>query len=814
MDASPNHGGDRSSQGLTLPNPFHRLSLLLIVLWLVLGVSALSHAQRFVRPINTIDALIASNPNDPHTNVFIPQGPGGPGIFYQWRKNDTTATNDNQSVLGTDWPGAVGRWLKIPIQQGSVGGNTGISNPGTNGFAVVNTLADLRNIPGNLGIGMVYIRGHSQAYDWGQGFFSRVDDCSTPDDDGLTSAHGNDELTCWTRENRFPWSGTPVQYAGGTVTRTLINTVSQYLSTQGGGTVFITDGQWAIDTTNGPIILRNSVSIAGSASAVLVGDGYGTMFAGTNIHNAQILELGISNVVNGVEIVGGTNILIGGNSFFKFGDGVRQYGGDDVRIEVNRFAEGTNGIHFSLDGAVKVTQGALIGNTFSGVVNADVLEDAGATDGYRRWDNGPDVRFTRKDSIISLGTNIVIKGVPGQLLLGTSAESEFAGNNYPLIGLRRDMTQGDADAHSAISLIGYDGSGNYHENFTYLDPSANLKAGQGVSIPNAGYEFGINSTNFEFFAYVNGPDRIKINLLADVPYILDTPTFRTSTNIFEVFNNIAVTSNTLPRFAVGHSGYLQTLEATAPATPPSGAGYWYVGTDSKPRFMDDSGTDYDLTSGGGGTPGGSDTQVQFNDGGVFGADADFAWDKTANTLNLNGAKLRAEGVDILSLQDGTDPQTLRIYGSTNSGTGDYARLRISVGGSAVISTEKTAGALNQTLSIRTDHNANLFLGVNGTNYWQVTSTGGDFRATTDNADDIGGNNAGRPANVWAGTAVMTPRVYWNQPTNTVFDTAGSGSPESVVTADPGSTYRNFGGGAGTSFYVKESGVGNTGWIAK
>lgn len=375
MDASSNHEGDRSPQGLTLQNPFHRISLLPIVLWLVLGVSALSHAQRFVRPINTIDALIASNPNDPHTNVFIPQGPGGPGIFYQWRKNDTTATNDNQSVLGTDWPGAVGRWLKIPIQQGSVGGNTGISNPGTNGFAVVNTLADLRNIPGNLGIGMVYIRGHSQAYDWGQGFFSRVDDCSTPDDDGLTSAHGNDELTCWTRENRFPWSGTPVQYAGGTVTRTLINTVSQYLSTQGGGTVFITDGQWAIDTTNGPIILRNSVSIAGSASAVLVGDGYGTMFAGTNIHNAQILEVGISNVVNGVEIRGGTNILIGGNSFFKVGDGVRQYGGDDVRIEVNRFAEITNGIHFSLDGATQVTHASTIGNTYSGVVNQEILED-------------------------------------------------------------------------------------------------------------------------------------------------------------------------------------------------------------------------------------------------------------------------------------------------------------------------------------------------------------------------------------------------------------------------------------------------------
>ena len=39
--------------------------------------------------------------------------------------------------------------------------------------------------------------------------------------------------------------------------------------------------------------------------------------------------------------------------------------------------------------------------------------------------------------------------------------------------------------------------------------------------------------------------------------------------------------------------------------------------------------------GGGGTPGGADTQIQFNDGGAFGGDASFAWDKTNNVLTLN-----------------------------------------------------------------------------------------------------------------------------------------------------------------------------------
>jgi hypothetical protein len=43
---------------------------------------------------------------------------------------------------------------------------------------------------------------------------------------------------------------------------------------------------------------------------------------------------------------------------------------------------------------------------------------------------------------------------------------------------------------------------------------------------------------------------------------------------------------------------------------------------------------------------------------------------------------------------------------------------------------------------------------------------------------------------------------------------GTGSPEGVLTAAPGSLYCNNSGGAGTTLYVKETGSGNTGWSAK
>lgn len=43
---------------------------------------------------------------------------------------------------------------------------------------------------------------------------------------------------------------------------------------------------------------------------------------------------------------------------------------------------------------------------------------------------------------------------------------------------------------------------------------------------------------------------------------------------------------------------------------------------------------------------------------------------------------------------------------------------------------------------------------------------------------------------------------------------GTGSPESVVTANVGSIYLRTDGGASTVLYIKESGTSNTGWVAK
>lgn len=57
--------------------------------------------------------------------------------------------------------------------------------------------------------------------------------------------------------------------------------------------------------------------------------------------------------------------------------------------------------------------------------------------------------------------------------------------------------------------------------------------------------------------------------------------------------------------------------------------------------------------GGGGTPGGSNTQVQFNDSGSFGGDAGFVYNKTSNIATIDGIILNAETASRVAIIDGS-----------------------------------------------------------------------------------------------------------------------------------------------------------------
>lgn len=78
---------------------------------------------------------------------------------------------------------------------------------------------------------------------------------------------------------------------------------------------------------------------------------------------------------------------------------------------------------------------------------------------------------------------------------------------------------------------------------------------------------------------------------------------------------------------------------------------------------------------GGGSVAGSDTQVQFNDGGSFGADSGFTWDKTSNVLTVTGAYAVGSGTKHASaLIRLAYAATDVVIGAPNNGGTDYPVL--------------------------------------------------------------------------------------------------------------------------------------------
>lgn len=119
-------------------------------------------------------------------------------------------------------------------------------------------------------------------------------------------------------------------------------------------------------------------------------------------------------------------------------------------------------------------------------------------------------------------------------------------------------------------------------------------------------------------------------------------------------------------------------------------------------------------TGGSGSPGGSDTQVQFNDGGSFGGEAGMTYNKTTDTLTVAGDVL----ADRIALEDTNSSHRLYIDPGTDLSadrtltltTGDASRT-LTMAGDATISGTNTG---DQTITLSGD--------VTGTGTGAITAT--------------------------------------------------------------------------------------------
>jgi hypothetical protein len=147
----------------------------------------------------------------------------------------------------------------------------------------------------------------------------------------------------------------------------------------------------------------------------------------------------------------------------------------------------------------------------------------------------------------------------------------------------------------------------------------------------------------------------------------------------------------------------------------------------------------------------------------------------------------------------------------------------------------TATGMDRNWAIRTNDGDNYFHSTSGSSGFGVTAGGtlsakvhvaGTLLATGavdfDSTLNVDGNltfngTTNTIGNATTDTIVATAHI----PSTLTFASStgptvrgGTGAPEGAVTAVVGSIYLRSDGGAGTSFCVKESGSGNTGWVCK
>ena len=117
----------------------------------------------------------------------------------------------------------------------------------------------------------------------------------------------------------------------------------------------------------------------------------------------------------------------------------------------------------------------------------------------------------------------------------------------------------------------------------------------------------------------------------------------------------------------------------------------------------------DQTGSGGGTPGGSDTQIQFNDGGTtFGGDADLTWNKTTNVMTVTGDVNLSDGGTYTTTLQTITPTANRTV-SIPDATGTLALVAGSTGQPIYNNAGAYAGLSTATIGAT----GNITLSLNG-----------------------------------------------------------------------------------------------------
>jgi hypothetical protein len=153
----------------------------------------------------------------------------------------------------------------------------------------------------------------------------------------------------------------------------------------------------------------------------------------------------------------------------------------------------------------------------------------------------------------------------------------------------------------------------------------------GVTFGSGSARVSVESHTANLEAYT-GAVRIVGETGIDLQYSYSTKLAITATGA-TVTGTLSATGTVVTAASTTSAASLRVPHGSAPTSPVNGD----VWTTTAGMYARINGTSVGpFGAGGGGTPSGSDTQIQFNNAGSFGASADFTWNNTSKTLTLGG----------------------------------------------------------------------------------------------------------------------------------------------------------------------------------
>ena len=242
--------------------------------------------------------------------------------------------------------------------------------------------------------------------------------------------------------------------------------------------------------------------------------------------------------------------------------------------------------------------------------------------------HAPDLTGVGQVTVTLDGSTVKISGAAGGgggTPAGSDTQVQF--NDGGSFGASSDLTWDDNGLYSNGYISGQDISGQ--NLFGISGEFGTAARGASASTPSSLVRIhGYDNPKISLYAY-NGWSNWEIH--GGVNDYLEIKNAGTNPNKYVNLDNLSVGAQS----ANGESSfYSNTTKPAIYTTCGSSANPDLTGVGQVTVTLDGSTVKISGASAGGGTPAGSDTQVQFNDGGSFGADSSFTWDKTSDKLTI------------------------------------------------------------------------------------------------------------------------------------------------------------------------------------